>query len=300
MKKNLKLVARLALGVFVFWGCPELNAADWSSLHGSNSAPREAPAARPQPPVNREPPAPVVRAVVPETRPIASQARPQPQQAPIQSRAHSQPLQPQQAPANRETQVSRETQIVDRGQLPHAAPAASNRSTEPLQQLTTQAQSRAAAADRRRSDVDEDRRQSFFWSDFHPGMRTDRLPEGCHRVNFHNHPYFYFEGVYYDSQPWGYAIIAPPIGVVVPELPPGAEIMVVGGTVYYYAGGVFYIQQPGGFGVVAAPIGVDVAVLPPNATTAVVNGMVYYQADGTWYQPIMLNGVASYVTVPQP
>ena len=36
---------------------------------------------------------------------------------------------------------------------------------------------RAGEVDRRRMDIDEDRRQSYFWSDYHAGMRIDRLPD---------------------------------------------------------------------------------------------------------------------------
>src|SRR5208282_401788 len=118
----------------------------------------------------------------------------------------------------------------------------------------------AGEADRRRMDIDEDRRQSFFWSDYHAGMRIDRLPDGYRRFEVRGHPFFYFEGVYYDDGPSGYVCVPPPVDADIPDLPPGAETVEVDGTVYYYAGGAFYVQQAdGSYVVVATPIGVTVA-----------------------------------------
>src|SRR5271154_4594008 len=115
---------------------------------------------------------------------------------------------------------------------------------------------RAGQADRERMDTAQERRQSYFWSDYHSGMRIDRLPDGCRRFRIHDHDYFYFEGVFYDYEPSGYVVIAPPVDAEIPELPPGAETLVVGDTIYYYAAGAFYLQQPDdGYIVVAPPIG---------------------------------------------
>jgi len=150
-------------------------------------------------------------------------------------------------------------------------------------------------------DIDDERRQSFFWSDYHRGMHVDRLPDGYHRFRFHDHDYFYYEGVYYDDEPSGYVVVDAPVDADVPDLPPGAETVVVSGTVYYYADGVFYVQQAdGSYVVVAAPMGVTVSELPPDAVPVVVNGTEYYQADGTYYMPVMQNGVTAYLTVQQP
>jgi len=160
---------------------------------------------------------------------------------------------------------------------------------------------RAGEVNRRRLDIDEDRRQSYFWSDYHAGMRIDRLPDGYRRFRLHNHDFFFFGGVYYDSGPAGYVVCAPPVGADIPGLPPGTETIQVGNIIYYYAAGAFYVQQPdGSFVVVAAPLGVTVALLPPDATSVVINGMVYYRADGVYYQPVLQNGVTAYLTIPPP
>ena len=148
-------------------------------------------------------------------------------------------------------------------------------------------------------DVAEERRQSFFWSDYHAGMRIDRLPAGYFQIGVRGHPYFYYQGVYYDNGPSGYVIVAPPLDAEVSELPPGVETVVVGDATYYYAGGAFYLQQAdGSYAVVAPPIGVIVSTLPPDATPVVINGATCYQSDGAYYEPVMENGVTAYQTIP--
>ncbi|MGC9943080.1 MAG: DUF6515 family protein [Verrucomicrobiota bacterium] len=157
---------------------------------------------------------------------------------------------------------------------------------------------RADQSDRQRMDIGEERRQSAFWSDYHAGMRIDRLPDGFRSIGVRGHPYFYFQGVFYDNGPSGYVVIAPPVDAVVTDMPPDSETVVVGDTTYYYAGGAFYVQQSDGtFIVVAAPVGVTVSTLPPDASPITINGIVCYQSDGAVYQPVMENGVTAYVTI---
>jgi hypothetical protein len=91
-------------------------------------------------------------------------------------------------------------------------------------------------------------------------------------------------------------VVNPPVGAIVPQLPPGAEAIQVGPTVYYYAAGAFYVQQPQGFILVTPPLGITVGELPPGATQVIINGLVYYQAEGAYFQPVMQNGVTVYMT----
>lgn len=242
--------------------CPNLHAADWGSLRGNNrSAPMQS-APRPQPEVRES--QPVVHAPEPQIRESQPVIRPEPPRQEVQP-AREQP------------------RAVEREQSQPAA------------------RTQAGESDRRRMDIDEDRRQSFFWSDYHRGMLVDRLPDGYHRFRIHDHDFFYYEGVYYDDGASGYVVIDPPLDADIPDLPPGAETVEVNGTVYYYADGAFYVQQPdGSYVVVAAPMGVTVSLLPSDAVPVVINGTTYYQADGTYYLPVMQNGVTAYLTVPQP
>ncbi|HEY1718939.1 MAG TPA: DUF6515 family protein, partial [Verrucomicrobiae bacterium] len=245
-------VTLLAFGAF----CPNVRA-DWGSLHGNNRSPgapiQSAP--RPQPPVNRAPPQ-TFRAPPPQVR------EPQPAVRPEPPRQETQPV------------VREQPHIVE-----PARPVPVVREQQPVP-----ARAQAAETDRRRMDIDEDRRQSFFWSDYHAGMRIDRLPDGYRRFRIHDHDYFYFGGVYYDSGPSGYVVVNAPVDADIPELPPGAETVEANGTVYYYVDGVFYVQQAdGSYVVVAAPMGVTVSMLPSDAVPVGVNGTTYYQADMTYY-----------------
>jgi hypothetical protein len=262
---NRITITLLAVGAF----CPNLHA-DWGSLRGNNrSAPMQsAPRAQPQqinraPQVDRTPP--VNRN--PDVDRAQTMVRPEP------ARQDRQPVVREQ-PHNAEP-LRPSPGVVDR--------------------------SRAVESDRRRMDIDPDRRQSFFWSDYHRGMRVDRLPDGFRRFHLHDHDYFYFGGVYYDDGPSGYVVIDPPLDADIPELPPGAETVVVNGMAYYFVDGTFYVQQSdGSYVVVAAPLGVTVGELPSDAASVVVNGTGYFQSGGVFYLPVMQNGVTAYLTVPPP
>lgn len=151
--------------------------------------------------------------------------------------------------------------------------------------------------DRFHEGLGEEGRNAYFWYGYNPGMIINTLPPDYAQIYAGGNPYYYDQGVFYQSGPYGYIVVAPPIGAVVPALPPGAETIPVGPTPYYYAGGAFYVQSPQGFVVVAPPLGVTVDALPPGAVPVTINGMVYYQADGAYFMPQMEDGVTVYTTV---
>lgn len=181
---------------------------------------------------------------------------------------------------------------VERG---HEAPVVVNRGREI--DAARRAEIEREARDRRHLDIDEDRRHSYFWFGFHPGMFLHVLPPDYSQVYVGGVPYFYDQGVYYQSSPSGYVVVSPPVGAIVPALPPGAETVVAGSTVFYYAAGAFYLPQPQGYLVVAPPLGVTVTTLPPGAVPVVIRGAQYYQADGAYFLPVMEAGVTVYTTV---
>jgi hypothetical protein len=152
-------------------------------------------------------------------------------------------------------------------------------------------------AERRHVDIEQERHYAFYWSGFSPGMVVGVLPPGYVQASVGAAGFYYYDGVYYQPTTEGnYAVVAPPLGVIVPQLPSGAETNAVGPTTYYYAAGAFYVQQPSGFAVTPAPLGVTVTMLPPGAAPAVVNGVLYYLADNVYYSPVMQGGVTVYVT----
>lgn len=265
-----RAVALLAVAAL----CPKLHA-EWGSLRGSNRSggtqgharTETRPAARPQ------------------TETHGKESRPQPAAPPRQTQQPQEPA--HQQTEHQRTEPAREQ--THRVEGAHATPEVIDRARE-------------NEWNRQRLDIAQDRRQSYFWSDFHPGMRIHDLPRGYHRFHFRDHDYYYFSGLFYINEPSvGYVIIAPPVGAEVSDLPPGAEDVVANDTIYYYAAGAFYVQQPdSNFLVVAPPLGVTVTLLPPGAVQVIVNGISYYEADGAYYLPVMQNGVVVYLTVQRP
>jgi len=150
--------------------------------------------------------------------------------------------------------------------------------------------------ERRREDIGAERGHAFFWWGFHPGMILSVLPVGWMHIPVGGIDYCYYDGVYYQPTPTGYAVIAPPVGAMVPALPDGAEPVTVGAITDYYVGGAFYQPQPNGFVVVPAPLGVIVSSLPPGAAPVTVNGAIYYVAGSTYYLPVMQGGATVYET----
>lgn len=66
-----------------------------------------------------------------------------------------------------------------------------------------------------------------------------------HRIIHHRSERYYFDdGIWFRFGPGGYVVVTPPIGLVVPLLPPFYTRVWVGGDPYYYADGVYYRWLP--------------------------------------------------------
>ncbi|HVM46600.1 MAG TPA: DUF6515 family protein [Candidatus Acidoferrum sp.] len=149
---------------------------------------------------------------------------------------------------------------------------------------------------RRRSEIEPERRYAAFWAGFYPGMAVGGLPVGYVQASVGTTGYYYYDGVFFRPTTEGaYEVVAPPIGAVVPQVPDGAEAMLMGPDTYYYAGGAFYLQGPNGFRVVAAPTGATVTALPIGAAPVVINGVMYYMAGSTYFLPVIQAGATGYV-----
>lgn len=86
------------------------------------------------------------------------------------------------------------------------------------------------------------------------------LPGGSLSIAFGTGHLFFNSGVWFRPYADRYVVIAPPVGVMVPVLPPDGVPVWVGSTMYYYLNGVYYLPTPGrGFAVVPPP---------PSAETA--------------------------------
>ncbi len=76
------------------------------------------------------------------------------------------------------------------------------------------------------------------------GYVAAALPPG-HRVVRHHHRHYYFHsGVWYHSYGSQFVVVTPPIGIVVPVLPPFYTTVWVRGVPYYYANDVYYAWNP--------------------------------------------------------
>jgi len=101
--------------------------------------------------------------------------------------------------------------------------------------------------DRRPRFVPDNRMERQFKRDHdYPkiGHRVPRLPERRRPIRFHDHDYFFQGGIWYEPFGISYVVVQPPIGILVPLLPPYYSTLWIGDVAYYYANGVYYIWRP--------------------------------------------------------
>jgi hypothetical protein len=99
------------------------------------------------------------------------------------------------------------------------------------------------------------------------GYAATALPRGSIHIAHGGGHYFFDGGVWFRPYAGRYLVIAPPIGIVVPMLPPGFFTLDINGMPYYYANGTYYMMQPeGGYTVVAPPSGMSAAPSVPFET----------------------------------
>ena len=147
-------------------------------------------------------------------------------------------------------------------------------------------------------DVEADINRNRHWNSFVFGARIGVLGVGFRPFFWNGSPYYYDDGIYYQPYEGGYQEVYAPVGATAPELPDGAMLAEGGSVPYYYAGGVFYVEEAGGYVITAAPMGVTVPELPPGANQVNLNGNIAYQFNGTYFQPVFVNGVTQFMTVP--
>jgi len=66
------------------------------------------------------------------------------------------------------------------------------------------------------------------------------LPHKHRPIHYHNKDFFYLEGVWYLSSGVDFVVVRPPLGIIVPILPPFYTTIWVGDIPYYFANGVYY------------------------------------------------------------
>jgi Family of unknown function (DUF6515) len=104
-------------------------------------------------------------------------------------------------------------------------------------------------------------------------------PRGSMMVNYAGFSYRFYDGVWYEPRGPAYIVVSPPIGLVVPSLPPFATSLTSGGETFFYLNDVYYRPRPdiGGYEVVNAvaetPGPAEVATAPqPYAPPNVPQG----------------------------
>lgn len=73
------------------------------------------------------------------------------------------------------------------------------------------------------------------------GTHVSALPKHHYSHRYRGHLYHYHGGIWYGSARSGFTVVAPPIGIFVPVLPPGYSTIWVAGIPYYYANNVYYV-----------------------------------------------------------
>jgi hypothetical protein len=76
------------------------------------------------------------------------------------------------------------------------------------------------------------------------GHTIPRLPERRHPIHYKNRDYFYFSGTWYLPSGPNFTVVVPPIGIVVPILPPFYTTVWFGDIPYYYANNIYYVWRP--------------------------------------------------------
>ena len=107
---------------------------------------------------------------------------------------------------------------------------------------------------------------------YHPiGFRLRVLPNPYLSIVVGGFPYFYFDGVFYQSFNSGYIVVSAPIGAFVSTLPDGFIAFSIGLATYYYLNNTYYVWDDSrdGYVVVEKPAGAD------NAMTKETSGRLF-------------------------
>ena len=105
------------------------------------------------------------------------------------------------------------------------------------------------------------------------GVVVETLPHDAIVIHHGPNQYWFHGGVWYRPDHGHYVVIAPPVGVFVPVLPPFYTTLMLGSIAYYYANDAYYVWRPQEhqYEVVDAPKDVDSAsVTPPPAQNVFV------------------------------
>ena len=118
-------------------------------------------------------------------------------------------------------------------------------------------------------------------------------PFGAVSINFGNRYYRYHNGFYYRPYQRGFMIVPPPIGIIVPVLPPASVYVVIGGRPYYRCRDIYYSPLASrGYRVVDQPRYEEEEdkVVAKNESSAdtyekfILEGKTYYKKGNKYYK----------------
>ena len=111
------------------------------------------------------------------------------------------------------------------------------------------------------------------------GQAIVSLPRGNREVFYRGARYHFQGGVWYRPEGRRFLIVAPPIGLFVPFLPPFYSTIWFGGIPYYYANEVYYTPTVGGYTVVDPPQG-EVSQEQPSSGQTQTGQLFVYPRKG--------------------
>lgn len=116
------------------------------------------------------------------------------------------------------------------------------------------------------------------------GFISPGLPTGSISIGFGGGSFFFQGGVWFRPMGGRFVVVMPPIGIVLPILPPAYTPLWIDSTRYYYANGVYYTAaRDGGYVVVAPPPGAEAAqpLPPPPEPKPAPDPIIYPRAGQT-------------------
>ena len=145
-----------------------------------------------------------------------------------------------------------------------------------------------------------------------PGWGIAHVPLAAIILSVAGVNYYYHEGLFYHPREGQYIVVRPPIGGVVPMLPPGYSIIRSYNREYYFYENTYYepIPNSSSYRVVEFssspesfssqdyyPLGTIIYHLPNGSEARIINGRQYYYFGGQYFLPTVQNGAVAYVVV---
>ncbi|WP_345975941.1 DUF6515 family protein [Sulfurimonas sp. HSL3-7] len=139
-----------------------------------------------------------------------------------------------------------------------------------------------------------------------PGYVIRTIPKVAMTLTLGGLLFYYSDGIYYRHHDSGFVVIVPPIGLIVPVLPPGYTVFSLHGSTYYYYADVYYVWDihHRAYRVVEAPEAYEryqpgdiVDTLPDGTYTVTIDGVQYYRYNGIYFMQAIQGERIVYIVV---